>query len=120
MSNGSKNDPWLLLLRRLGVALFMKTSIRNLKFPLQRVESLYSKIQVVVDYIKANLHQKLCLDELARPAKISRYRLCHLFKAEIGMSPGQYIQRLRMQEASVLLSTTLMSVKQIMRDRIQR
>jgi AraC-like DNA-binding protein len=81
---------------------------------IQKVESLYSKIQVVVDFITANLHRKLSLDELARSAKISRYHLCHLFKAKAGMSPGQYIQKLRMQEASMLLATTLMSVKQIM------
>lgn len=72
------------------------------------------KAQVVVDFMNANLHRKLSLDELASSAKISRSHLCRLVKATAGMSAGQYIQMLRMQEASMLLVTTLMSVKEIM------
>jgi AraC-like DNA-binding protein len=45
---------------------------------------------------------------------ISRTHLCRLFKGDLGVSPGQYLQRRRMEEASRLLSTTLMSVKQIL------
>lgn len=72
------------------------------------------KTQVVVAFMNTNLHRKLSLDELAKTAEISRSHLCRLFKAETGMSPVQYIQKLRMQEGSMLLATTLMSVKQVM------
>lgn len=72
------------------------------------------KTKAVLDFMNTNLHRKLSLDELARSASISRSHLCRMFKAEAGMSPGQYIQKLRMQEGSMLLASTFMSVKQIM------
>jgi len=72
------------------------------------------KTQVLMDYVHANLHRKLSLDRLASSANISRSHLCRLFKDEVGMAPGQYIQKLRMEEVSIHLATTLKSVKQIM------
>lgn len=71
------------------------------------------KTLMVVNFMDANLHRKLSLDELARAARISRSHLCRLFKTEAGMPPGQYLQKLRMERASRLLVTTLLSVKQI-------
>lgn len=71
------------------------------------------RIQTVVDFMTVNLHRKLTLDELARSARISRSHVWRLFKTEAGMPPGQYLQKLRMQKACRLLSTTLMSVKRI-------
>ena len=70
-------------------------------------------IQRVADFMRANLHRKLSLDELAGAANLSRSHLCHLFKTETGISPMQYLQRLRMEAAGRLLATTRMSVKQI-------
>lgn len=71
------------------------------------------RIQTVVDFMTVNLHRKLTLDELASSARISRSHVWRLFKTEAGMPPGQYLQMLRMQKATKLLTTTLMSVKRI-------
>lgn len=71
------------------------------------------RIQTVVDFMNVNLHRKLSLDELARSARISRSHVWRLFKTELGVPPGQYLQMLRMQKATRLLTTTLMSVKRI-------
>lgn len=68
---------------------------------------------MVADFMDANLHRKLSLDELARSVGISASHLWRLFKIEAGMPPGQYLQKLRMQKASRLLTTTPMSVKRI-------
>jgi len=72
------------------------------------------KIQRVIEFMKANLHRKLLLGELAELADLSRPYLCRLFKTETGVSPVQYLQKLRMETAGRLLATTLMSIKQIM------
>lgn len=71
------------------------------------------KIEIVIDFMKANLHRKLSLDDLARSATLSGSHLCRLLKAETGISPGQYLQNLRIQKACELLATTLLSVKQV-------
>lgn len=72
------------------------------------------KTEIVIDFMKANLHRKLSLDDLARSAILSGSHLWRLLKAETGMSPGQYLQKLRMEMACKLLTTTRMSVKQIL------
>ncbi len=72
------------------------------------------KIQLAIDFINANFDRKLSLAELAKQVSISRSHFSYLFKAQTGMSMGQYIITLRMQKAGELLSTTLLSVKQIM------
>ena len=80
----------------------------------QRIGHLSARTRLLVRFVDANLHRKLSMDELARSAMISRTHLCRLFKSELGVSPGQYLQGRRMEEAARLLSTTLMSVKQIL------
>src|SRR5436853_5021132 len=72
------------------------------------------KVQMIINFMNANLHRKLSLAEMARSIEISRSHLCRLCKNETGMSPGQHLQMLRMQKAAKLLAATLMSVKQIM------
>jgi transcriptional regulator GlxA family with amidase domain len=72
------------------------------------------KIQGVIEFMQANLHRKLLLEELAETAKLSRTYLCRLFKLETGRSPVQYLQRQRMKTAARLLGTTQMSIKEVM------
>ena len=72
------------------------------------------RIELVLDFLNANLHRRIRLRELAEAAKLSPSRLSHLFKTEMGLSPGEYLMRLRMRKASNLLASSRLSVKQIM------
>ena len=71
------------------------------------------RIQKVVDYIHANLDKRITADDLARAARLSRSRLCYLFKAETGVAPMQYLKRCRIEKARDLLESTPLSVKEI-------
>jgi AraC-like DNA-binding protein len=72
------------------------------------------RVKTVIQFMEANLQRKISLPELADAANLSRSYLCNLFKTETGLSPGEYFRRLRMEKASRLLATTLLSVKQVM------
>lgn len=72
------------------------------------------RVKTVIQFMEANLERKISLIELADAANLSRSYLCDLFKTETGLSPGEYLRRLRMAKASQLLATTLLSVKEIM------
>lgn len=48
------------------------------------------------------MNRKLFLDDLAESVNLSASRLRHLFKAEIGKTPTQYLRTRRMQEAKNL------------------
>jgi len=52
--------------------------------------------------------------ELARIVRLSSSRFNHLFTAETGFSPSQYLKALRMEKAKVLLESTFLNVKEIM------
>ncbi|MEN3335354.1 MAG: hypothetical protein V7641_4719 [Blastocatellia bacterium] len=72
------------------------------------------KVRSIINFLNANLHRKLSLDEMAGSIGFSRSHFCRLLKTETGRSPGQYLQIIRMQKAAKLLATSLMSVKQVM------
>ena len=101
-----------------------RASARSLKTQIREPQAIYEattqdpredpRIRIVLDFLNANLHRRIRLTELAEAAKISPSRLSHLFKTEMGLSPGQYLMRLRMQKAGTLLATSRLSVKQIM------
>lgn len=54
------------------------------------------------------------MDDLAHSVNLSPSRLRSLFKAETGMTPGQYHRDLRMQLIRDLVDNTFLSVKEIM------
>jgi two-component system response regulator YesN len=60
------------------------------------------------------LHRDISLNALAASVNLSLSRLHHLFKAETGTTPAQYLRSLRLEKAKELLEDTLLSVKQIM------
>ena len=72
------------------------------------------RILTVVEFMKANLHRKLTLDEIAPSAGLSCSRVGHLFKSEFGMPPGKYLKMLRVEKARELLENTSLRVKVIM------
>ena len=73
-----------------------------------------SRIQIATDFMKANLHRKIPLAELAEVANLSPSHISRLFKTQTRLSPGEYLSRLRMEKARQLVLAGLLSVKEIM------
>jgi len=72
------------------------------------------RIQTAIHFMNSNLDRPIFLAEMAASAHLSPSHLSHLFKTQTGLSPGEYLRRLRMEKASHLLATTLLSIKEIM------
>ncbi len=72
------------------------------------------RVQRVIVLMKDNLHREIPLIKMARIIGLSSSRLRHLFKVETNLTPTQYLNHLRMQEAKEQLETTSLSVKEIM------
>ena len=72
------------------------------------------RVRIVIDFMNANLQRKISLTELANVVDLSPSHLSQLFKTQSGLSPGEYLRRLRMEKARRLLATSLLSIKQIM------
>ncbi|MFJ5533466.1 GlxA family transcriptional regulator [Streptomyces sp. NPDC093261] len=70
-------------------------------------------IRVVQDWIQENLHRVLPVSELAERANLSPRHFARVFRRVVGMTPGQYVRRLRVARARQLLEATELSVGQI-------
>jgi len=77
--------------------------------PLQR-----ARIQVVIDFMNANLHRSIALSDLAAMVNLSSGYFIQLFKTKTGVTPGEYLIRLRLEKAGQLLKTSFLSIKQVM------
>lgn len=71
------------------------------------------RVAVVISFIKANLDKKITLNKLAQMVNISTWHLCHVFKANTGMSIVDSVNKFRIEEAKHLLETTFLSIKEI-------
>ncbi len=72
------------------------------------------RIWAVLIYADAHLQHELTLSQLAEVANTCAWHLCRLFKADIGLSPKHCVKIMRFQAAVELLSTTFLSVKEVM------
>jgi two-component system, response regulator YesN len=72
------------------------------------------RVEQVVSFIRQNYHRKLTLAEMAATVHLSRFRLSHLFKVDIGTSPERFLARVRLEKAKHLLETEFLTVKEVM------
>lgn len=73
-----------------------------------------ARIQTVIELMNTNIHRKITLTEMAEIINLSPNHFCRLFKTETGLPPLQYLRKLRMEKARHLITTTFLSIKQIM------
>ena len=74
-----------------------------------RVE-LYRRLSRSIDYIHANVGEKIDLQDLSAASLLSKFHFLRLFKLAYGLSPYQYIQDLRIEKARGMLSKTSLPV----------
>jgi len=70
-------------------------------------------LRAVERFVTANVGRQLTLDELARAAGASPRTLARRVKAAVGMTPIEFVQRVRVAHASQLLETTQASVEEV-------
>ena len=63
--------------------------------------------------MRDDVRGELSLSEFAQSVNLSVWRLCHIFKSDVGMPPIRYLRLLRMERAKGLLETSFLSVKEI-------
>lgn len=70
---------------------------------IKEAASYNGKIYLILNYISANLHRKITLDELEKKFFINKYYLCHLFKQVTGFTFTEYISHKKVSLAKELL-----------------
>lgn len=71
------------------------------------------RIMKVIDYVHEHIYDIITIDQLADISCLSRGYMVGLFKQKVGMSPLQYINKLKIEKAQLILLTSNMQVKNI-------
>jgi AraC family transcriptional regulator of arabinose operon len=71
------------------------------------------RIVKVLELMSSSFHRPLPVGYMAATVNLSYSRLEHLFKAEMGVTPVNYLKRLRIEKARELLETTFLTNQQI-------
>lgn len=66
-----------------------------------------------MEMMRDDVRGELSLTEFAQSVNLSVWRLCHIFKSDVGMPPIKYLRLLRMERAKGLLESSFLSVKEI-------
>lgn len=73
----------------------------------------YKSVNRAVDYINDNLSAVINLSDLASIAGLSSFHFHRIFRAVMNESPGDYVQRLRLEKTAFKLHTTRFSLADI-------
>jgi len=71
------------------------------------------RVKRVIELMQGDPSRSFTLGKMARSVNLSPPYFCYLFKTITGIPPAKYLKALRMQQAAILLTTTFLSVKEI-------
>jgi transcriptional regulator GlxA family with amidase domain len=71
-----------------------------------------ARVKKAIEVIRQSVTGDLSVRQLSGVVNLSPSRLRQLFKVETGLSPFQYLRRVRLQRAASLLSTSFLSIKE--------
>lgn len=74
---------------------------------------LDERIQKVIEHIQEHLGRPITVEALARLVHLSPSRFAHLFRAETGLPPMEYVTQRRIERARLLLARTSLSVGEV-------
>ena len=73
------------------------------------------RVKRVIEMMQGDPSRTFTLGKMAASVNLSPPYFCYLFKSITGVSPAKYLKALRMRQAATLLTTTFLSVKEIVR-----
>jgi len=74
---------------------------------------LDKRVEKIIQMMRDDVRGELSLAEFAQSVNLSVWRLCHIFKSDVGMPPIRYLRLMRMERAKNLLESSFLSVKEI-------
>lgn len=90
--------------------ILLQTQPENIK-----LKSGETYVNHALEYIENNYWHKISMDELAHHININRTYLCKLFKKYTGISPNQYILKVKMERAKEFLHDPRLKISDIAR-----
>ncbi|QHQ60752.1 helix-turn-helix domain-containing protein [Anaerocolumna sedimenticola] len=92
---------------------FIMKLYRSLNSQLINLSPVNSNIDKSIQYMKENFHHILSLDEISNFLGMSKYHFNHIFTKSVGISPWNYLTKLRIEYAAELLLSTNLTIDAI-------
>jgi two-component system response regulator YesN len=73
-----------------------------------------TRVRRVIKQLSKDLSCDADLKALANSVNLSSSRLRHLFKDQTGLTPSQYLKRLRLERAKELMDESFLRLKEVM------
>lgn len=80
----------------------------------RKVTLMDPRVRQVINLLSKDLSRDFDFTALAASVNLSPSRLRHLFKDETGLTPAQYLKRLRLERAKELLEGSFLRLKEVM------
>ncbi|GGD86913.1 helix-turn-helix transcriptional regulator [Paenibacillus nasutitermitis] len=106
-----KEEEFNLLLKLIMIRLMREMELQQQETPVSRMNR--QRIQKVTDYMRQHIRGRLTPSQIGEEFQCSPRYLSRLFKQYTGISLKEYITRVRMERATVLLCETSMTITQI-------
>ena len=71
------------------------------------------RLSAILEYIDGNLDSPFSLNDLATRAGVTPFHFCKIFRAGMGMTPVEYVNRERVARAERLLAETALTVTEV-------
>jgi AraC-like DNA-binding protein len=62
---------------------------------------LDKRVEKIIQMMREDVRNELSLSEFAQAVNMSVWRLCHIFKVDVGVTPIRYLRLLRMERAKI-------------------
>ena len=92
---------------------FMKDTLSRQFFDSAVNTPIKTPIQQIHEYLSSNFSEKISLDDLAKKFYVSKYALCRGFRQEYAEGLWDFLKRIRMEHAQLLLATTDLKIYEV-------
>ena len=86
------------------------------KVPFEKRQTVFHHdpmIEKAITWIRANMHQRISMDDIVAQVPASKRNLSRRFREATGESPAEFIQRMRIERAKSLLETSDIPIDRI-------
>lgn len=108
-----KNEDRHLAFYKFNLVSIIFSQLFNVNKPFTTAEIQNKKIQSLLAWMNNNMGEKILLAQLADQMGLSESQFRAVFRKTLGMSPGKYLQKIRMDKACQLLCERRVPIKGI-------
>lgn len=108
-----ENDCELICQNLLEILMIKLQREKNFKLKQVYSKRVNKDIAFICQYLKHNHRKKITLHDLAKKRHMNKYYLAHSFKKEMGISPIDYLNKVRINQSKLLLETTDFKISEI-------